>query len=188
MDKNKFHRFAHPTKPLASPGNSTIAPHLNKFFDAHAHYIWISMDNWWTIVLWSSSTKLCNRYRKRYRRFALKYFCGIHIKSLTALKIFGGTIGIGGGQLPPLPPPLATRLTAARINSDKSTETNSWNAFRNLCHWDKQQSADNNVIQFHLTLKSTKDQSSHFCDCFLISEWIFQHHDRGLNKFHAGSE
>ena len=33
-----------------------------------------------------------------------------------------------------------------------------------------------------------KDQSSHFCDCFLVSKWIFQHHDRGLTKCHAGSE
>ena len=57
-----------------------------------------------------------------------------------------------------------------------------------LCYWDKQQSADSNVPQFLLTLKCTKDQSSHFCDCFLISKWIFQHHDRGLTKFHAGSE
>ena len=57
-----------------------------------------------------------------------------------------------------------------------------------FCHWDKQQSADNNVIQFHLILKSTKDPSSHFCDCFLVSKWIFQHHDRALTKFHAGSE
>ena len=56
-----------------------------------------------------------------------------------------------------------------------------------FCYWDKQLSADSNATQFHLTLKCTKDQSSHFCDCFLISKWIFQHNDRGLNKFHAGS-
>jgi len=51
-----------------------------------------------------------------------------------------------------------------------------------------QQYADKNIIQFHFILKCTKDQSSHFCDCFLVSKWIFQHHDRGLTKFHAGSE
>jgi len=28
-----------------------------------------------------------------------------------------------------------------------------------LSYWDKQQSADNNIIQLHLTLKCTKDQS-----------------------------
>ena len=33
-----------------------------------------------------------------------------------------------------------------------------------------------------------EDQSSHFCDCFLVSKWIFQHHERCLTKFHAGSE
>jgi len=56
------------------------------------------------------------------------------------------------------------------------------------CYWDKQQSAESSITQFHLTLKCTKDQSYHFCDCVLVSKWIFQHHDRGLTKFHAGSE
>jgi len=57
-----------------------------------------------------------------------------------------------------------------------------------FCYWNKQQSADSNIIQLHLTLKCTKDQSFHFYDCFLVSKWIFQHHDRGLTIFHAGSE
>jgi len=57
-----------------------------------------------------------------------------------------------------------------------------------FCYWGKQQSADRNVFQFHLTLKCTEDQSSLFCDCFLVSKLIFQHHDRGLTKFHAGSK
>jgi len=57
-----------------------------------------------------------------------------------------------------------------------------------FCYWDKKQSADGNIIQFHLTLKCTKDQSSNFCDYFLVSKWIFHQHDRGLSKFHAGSE
>jgi len=41
----------------------------------------------------------------------LKYLFGLHIKSLITgnLKNFGSTFGLGG-QLPPLPPPLATRL------------------------------------------------------------------------------
>jgi len=29
-----------------------------------------------------------------------------------------------------------------------------------LCYWDKQESADSNVIQFHLTLKRTIDHPS----------------------------
>jgi len=57
-----------------------------------------------------------------------------------------------------------------------------------FCYWDKQQWAESNIIQFHLTLKCTKDQSFHFCDCVLVSKWIFQYHDRGLTKFHAGSK
>ena len=57
-----------------------------------------------------------------------------------------------------------------------------------FCYWNKQQPADSNLILFHLTHKRTKGQSSYFCDCFLIWKWIFQHHDRGLTKFRAGSE
>jgi len=55
-------------------------------------------------------------------------------------------------------------------------------------YWNKQQSVDSNIIQFHFILKCTKDQSFHFRDSFLVSKWIFHHHDRGLTKFHAGSE
>jgi len=57
-----------------------------------------------------------------------------------------------------------------------------------LCYWDKQQSAESNIFQFHLTVKCTKDQSSNFCDCFLVSKLIFQHHDRDPTKFHAEPE
>jgi len=52
----------------------------------------------------------------------------------------------------------------------------------------EQQSADSNIIQLHLILKCTKDETSHFCDCFLVSKWIFQHYDHCLTKFHTGSE
>jgi len=49
--------------------------------------------------------------------------------------------------------------TTARINWDKT-----WNQFlrysQTFCYWDKQHSADSNIIQLHLTLKSTKNQSS----------------------------
>jgi len=34
------------------------------------------MDNWWTTVLWSGSTKLCTS--KKFRWFTLKYFFGLH--------------------------------------------------------------------------------------------------------------
>jgi len=57
-----------------------------------------------------------------------------------------------------------------------------------FCCWDKQQSAESNIIQLHLTLKCTKDQSSRFCDCFLVSKWVFKHYDHCLTNFHAGSE
>jgi len=49
-----------------------------------------------------------------------------------------------------------------------------------------QQSAESNIIQFHLTRKCTVDQSSHFCDCFLAANWIFHHNHHSLTKFHAG--
>jgi len=76
-------------------------------------------------------------------------------------------------------------------SQDKLREIN-WNQFLTLsqtfCYWDKQQSADSNIIHFHLTMKCTKDQSSQFCDYFLVSKWVFQQDGRGLSKFHAGSE
>jgi len=56
-----------------------------------------------------------------------------------------------------------------------------------ICYWDKQQSADSNIIQLHLTLKCTKDQYYHFCECFFVSKWVFQHYDHCLTKFHSGS-
>ena len=45
-----------------------------------------------------------------------------------------------------------------------------------------------NARQCYLTLKCTADESSHFFHYFLASNLIFHHHDRGLTKFHAGSE
>ena len=42
-------------------------------------------------------------------------------------------------------------------------------------------------LSVYLTLKCTKDQSSHFCDCSLALNWIFHHHDHDLNTFRAGS-
>jgi len=57
-----------------------------------------------------------------------------------------------------------------------------------FCYWDKQQSAESNITHFHLTLKCTIGQFFHFCNCVVVSKWIFQHHDRGLTKFHAGSK
>ena len=47
-----------------------------------------------------------------------------------------------------------------------------------FCYWDKQQSADSNIIQFYLTLKCTIDQSFYFYHRLLASNWAFYHHDR----------
>ena len=79
--------------------------------------------------------------------------------------------------------------TTARINWDKLMKPVP-NAFTNLRNRDKQQSADCNIIQLHLTLKCTKDQSCHFYDNSLVSKWFFQfqHHGRPLTKFHAGTK
>jgi len=93
--KMKFHHFCPPYEnPWFHLENSTISPLV--------HNVW-TMDNWWTTVLWSVSTKLCNS--KHFRWFALKNFFGLHIKSLIDLNIFGATFGIGGGQLSHCPPP-----------------------------------------------------------------------------------
>jgi len=92
----KFHHFCPPCEnPWLHLENYIIAPLI--------HNVWLIMDNWWTTVLWSGSTKLCNS--KHFRWFALKNFFGLHIKSLIDLNIFGATFGIGGGQLSHCPPP-----------------------------------------------------------------------------------
>ena len=84
----------------------TIASPWIKFSDDRVHKVWVIMDSWWTIMLWSGSTKIwCNRFRKQFRWLALKYFFGLHIKSLIALKIFGATFGIEGGSCLHCPPP-----------------------------------------------------------------------------------
>jgi len=44
----------------------------------------------------------------------LKHFCGLHVKSLIDLKIFGATFGIGG-EIAPIAPPLATRLLRTNL-------------------------------------------------------------------------
>jgi len=93
--KWNFTIFAHPTKILGFTWKILLLPPL-------VHNVWLIMDNCWTTVLWSGSTKLCNRLRKHFRWFALKYFFALDIKSLIDLKIFGATFWIGGGQLPSL--------------------------------------------------------------------------------------
>jgi len=83
--KWNFNTFAHPTKILGFTWNILLFPPL-------VHNVWLIMDNWWTTVLWSDSTKLCNS--EHFRWFTLKIFFGLHIKSLIDLKIFGATFGI----------------------------------------------------------------------------------------------
>jgi len=56
-----------------------------------------------------------------------------------------------------------------------------------FCYWDKQQSADSNIIQFHLIHWNARKINLPR-DCFLVSKLNFQHHDRGGTKFHAGPE
>jgi len=94
----KFYHFL-PTlrKSLASPRKFYYCPPL-------VHNVWLITDNCWTAVLWSGSTKLCNKLRKHFRWFTLKYFFGLDIKSLIDLKIFGATFGIGVGNCPHCPP------------------------------------------------------------------------------------
>jgi len=56
-----------------------------------------------------------------------------------------------------------------------------------LCYWDKQQSADSNIFQFHLIHWNARKINLP-SDSFLVSKLIFQHNDRGPTKFYAGPE
>ena len=111
--KWNFNTFAHPTKILGFTWNILLFPPL-------VHNVWLIMDNWWTTVLWSDSTKLCNS--EHFRWFTLKIFFGLHIKSLIDLKTFG----IGGGAIVPIAPPWLRawvnhgKLRIIRCNGDTS--------------------------------------------------------------------
>ena len=94
--KLNFTIFSHPTKILGF--NRKIL-----LFASLIHNVWLIIDNWWTTVLWSGSTKLCSS--KHFRWFTLKYFFGLHIKGLIDLKIFGAAFGIEGGNCPHCSPP-----------------------------------------------------------------------------------
>jgi len=58
---------------------------------------------------------------------------------------------------------------------------------KTFCYWDKQQSGDSNIFQLHLIHWNARKINLP-SDCFLVSKLIFQHHNRGLTKFHAGPE
>ena len=98
----KFHHFCPPNEnPWLHQGNYIIAPLV--------HNVSLIMDNCWTTDILSGSTKLCNRLRKHFRWFALKYFFGLDIKSLIDLKFLVQLKELE----PPLPPLLAMRLCLA---------------------------------------------------------------------------
>ena len=82
----------------------------------------------------------------------------------------------------------AEHTPTVRISSDKLTEPRLLMLSQTFCYWDKQQSPGSNIIQLYLTLKWTIDQSSHFYDRLLASNWTFHNHDRGVTKIYAGSE
>jgi len=89
----KFHYFCPPYEnPWLHLKNSTVSPPL----PGSQRLI----DHGRTTVLWSGSTKLCNRFRKHFGWFALQYFFGLHIKSLIDLKIFVQLWELGGGSCP----------------------------------------------------------------------------------------
>jgi len=111
--KVKFHHFCPPPeKSLASSENPFLPP-LKKSFRGpytqglinHGHLV----NHRPTASIKFDYKLKWDRYLKQLLWFALKYFFGLRIKSLIALKPFGATFGIGGAMAP-IVPPLATRL------------------------------------------------------------------------------
>jgi len=132
----KFHDFCPPYEnPWLHLENFIIAPPL-------VHNVWLIMDSCWTTVLWSGSTKLCNRLCRHFPWFALKYFFSLDIKSLIDLKMFGATFGIGG-EIAPL---LATRLITPSHEF--------WNKF--LVKWAQNQSLGEKWAATSKRLRSTE--------------------------------
>ena len=94
-----------------------LVPCWITFSDPHVHNVWLIMDNWENMVLWSGSTKgWCNRFRKQCRWFAVKYFFVLRIKTLITQKFFGAT-ELGGGIAPIAPP--VTRLVSRILNKQE---------------------------------------------------------------------
>jgi len=74
-------------------------------------------------VHWSGSTKgWCNRFRKQCRWFALKYFFGLRIKTLSTLKIFGTTFE-NRVDIAPISP-LASRLNLCKVLPEVTKKLN----------------------------------------------------------------
>ena len=101
----KFHQFCPPYEnPWLHLENSIIAPPL-------AHNVWLIMEKCWTTLLWSGSTKLCNRLCKHFRWFALKYFLWLRHQKLDWPENFWCNFRNWGAIAP-----LATRLDIAALN------------------------------------------------------------------------
>ena len=96
--KNEISPFL-PTlrKSLASPGKFYYCP-------LPVHNVWLIMDNWWTTVIWSGSTKLCNRFRKHFGDLRWNISLACTSKVWLTWKFLVQLWELGG-QLLPLPPP-----------------------------------------------------------------------------------
>jgi len=104
----KFYHLCPPTKILGFTWKNLQLPSpLDKIFDAHVHNVWLIMDNWWTIVLWSGSTKgWCNRFRLAVSLICAKVRISLAYASKAWLfqKCLVQLSKLGEGKLTPLRP------------------------------------------------------------------------------------
>jgi len=112
--KWNFTIFAQPTKLLGFTWKILVLTPLDKISDSHAPDVWLIVDSWWTLVLSPGSTKLCSRFRKHFRLFALKYFLAYTSKAWLPRNVLVQLSELGEAIASIAPP--ATRLLPTRFN------------------------------------------------------------------------
>ena len=78
-------------------------------------YVRLIVGNWWTILLWSGSTKGWSRAGSAILLICTEVFLGLHIKTLIILKCFAATFGIRGAIAPTAPPINAPALNVIKM-------------------------------------------------------------------------
>ena len=112
--KWNFTIFAHSTKILGFTWKILLlTPPWIKFSDVHVHNVWLIMNSWWTIVLWSGTTKLYIGSPSNFGDICPEVFLWLTHRKLDCPENFWYNFRNWWGQLHPL----ATRLVTIALSS-----------------------------------------------------------------------
>jgi len=99
LEKMKFHDFPPHYE------NSWLQMEKSIFQCPCTQFIWLIMGNWWTILLWSGSTKGWSRAGSAILLICTKVFLWLTHQKFDYPEIFWCNSWNWGGKLPSLPPP-----------------------------------------------------------------------------------